>query len=117
MNNNKKNQYLEMFLNIADELLQEQKIKSRRDFSTRYLNRCSNYLGSLVWQNKKPSISSSWALFVNLNRKKQLPHWQEQLSKTLYDSQLFFGYFFQSIIKNRCHILRIKGNCPCTFSA
>ena len=26
MNNNKKNQYLEMFLNIADELLQEQKI-------------------------------------------------------------------------------------------
>ena len=32
MNNNKKNQYLEMFLNIADELLQEQKIKSRRDF-------------------------------------------------------------------------------------
>lgn len=54
MNNNKRNQYLEMFLNIADELLQEQKIKSRRDFSTRYLNRCSNYLGSLVWQNKKP---------------------------------------------------------------
>lgn len=36
MNNNKRNQYLEMFLNIADELLQEQKIKSRRDFSTRY---------------------------------------------------------------------------------
>ena len=29
MNNNKKNQYLEMFLNIADELLQEQKIKSQ----------------------------------------------------------------------------------------
>lgn len=73
MNNNKKNQYLEMFLNIADELLQEQKIKSRRDFSTRYLNRCSNYLGSLVWQNKKPSISSSWALFVNLNRKSNFP--------------------------------------------
>ena len=39
MNNNKKNQYLEMFLNIADELLQEQKIKSRRDFSSRYLNK------------------------------------------------------------------------------
>ena len=81
MNNNKKNQYLEMFLNIADELLREQKIKSRRDFS-------SNYLGSLVWQNKKPSISSSWALFVNLNRKKQLPHWQKELSKTLYNMAL-----------------------------
>lgn len=55
MNNNKKNQYLEMFLDIADELLQEQKIKSRRDFSSRYLNKCSNYIGSLVYQDKKPS--------------------------------------------------------------
>lgn len=79
MNNNKKNQYLEMFLNIADELLENHHIKSRRDFSSRYLNKCSNYLGSLVWQNKKPSISSSWALFVNLNRKKQLPHLQKKL--------------------------------------
>ncbi len=88
MNNNKKNQYLEMFLNIADELLKNHHIKSRRDFSSRYLNKCSNYLGALVWQNKKPSLSSSWALFVNLNRKKQLPHWQEQLSKTLYNMAL-----------------------------
>lgn len=68
MNNNKKNQYLEMFLNIADELLENHHIKSRRDFSSRYLNKCSNYLGSLVWQNKKPSISSSWALLVNLHK-------------------------------------------------
>lgn len=88
MNNNKKNQYLEMFLNIADELLENHHIKSRRDFSSRYLNKCSNYLGSLVWQNKKPSISSSWALLVNLNRKKQLPHWQKELSKTLYNMAL-----------------------------
>ena len=86
MNNNKKNQYLEMFLNIADELLENHHIKSRRDFSSRYLNKCSNYLGSLVWQNKKPSISSSWALLVNL--KKQLPHWQKELSKTLYNMAL-----------------------------
>ena len=88
MNNNKKNQYLEMFLNIADELLENHHIKSRRDFSSRYLNKWSNYLGSLVWQNKKPSISSSWALLVNLNRKKQLPHWQKELSKTLYNMAL-----------------------------
>ena len=60
MNNSKKNQYLEMFLNIADELLQEQKIKSRRDFSSRYLNKCSNYIGSLIYQNKKPSIASGY---------------------------------------------------------
>ena len=88
MNNNKRNQYLEMFLNIADELLQEQKIKSRRDFSTRYLNKCRNYLGSLVWQNKNPSISSSWALLVNLHKNKLLPQWQEQLSNSLYKRAL-----------------------------
>jgi len=85
MNNNKKNQYLEMFLSIADELLENQYIKSRRDFSSRYLNKCSNYIGSLVYQDKKPSIASGWALFVNLNRQKQLPHWQEKLSETLYN--------------------------------
>ncbi len=83
--NNKKNQYLEMFLSIADELLENQYIKSRRDFSSRYLNRCSNYIGSLVYQDKQPSIASGWTLFVNLNRQKQLPHWQEKLSETLYN--------------------------------
>lgn len=83
MNNNKKNQYLEMFLNIADELLENHHIKSRRDFSSRYLNKCSNYLGSLVWQNKKPSISSSWALLVNLNRKKATSPLAERIIKNL----------------------------------
>lgn len=58
MNNNKKNQYLEMFLNIADELLENHHIKSRRDFSSRYLNKCTNYIASLVYRNKEPSISS-----------------------------------------------------------
>ncbi len=74
-----------MFLSIADELLENQYIKSRRDFSSRYLNRCSNYIGSLVYQDKQPSIASGWTLFVNLNRQKQLPHWQEKLSETLYN--------------------------------
>ena len=83
--NNKKNQYLEMFLSIADELLENQYIKSRRDFSSRYLNKCSNYIGSLVYQDKQPSIASGWTLFVNLNRQTQLPHWQEKLSETLYN--------------------------------
>lgn len=74
-----------MFLSIADELLENQYIKSRRDFSSRYLNKCSNYIGSLVYQDKQPSIASGWTLFVNLNRQKQLPHWQEKLSQTLYN--------------------------------
>lgn len=88
MTNDKKNQYLEMFLNIADELLENQYIKSRRDFSSRYLNKCSNYIGSLVYQDKKPSIASGWTLFVNLNRQKQLPQWQKKLSDTLYNMAL-----------------------------
>ena len=83
--NNKKNQYLEMFLSIADELLENQYIKSRRDFSSRYLNRCSNYIGSLVYQDKQPSIASGWTMFVNLNRQKDQSIWQEKLSETLYN--------------------------------
>ena len=47
--NNKKNQYLEMFLDIADELLQKQKIKSRRDFSSRYLNILPRHLRSIIY--------------------------------------------------------------------
>ena len=88
MNKNKKNQYLEMFLSIADELLENQYIKSRRDFSSRYLNKCSNYIGSLIYQDKQPSIASGWTLFVNLNRNKQLPHWQKKLSQNLYNMAL-----------------------------
>ena len=86
MNNNKKNQYLEMFLDIADELLQEQKIKSRRDFSSRYLNRCSNYIGSLVWQNKPPSVASILTLYFNSNQRNQLPKWQDELLKTIKET-------------------------------
>lgn len=86
MNNDKKNQYLEMFLNIADELLQEQKIKSMRDFSSRYLNKCSNYIGSLLWQNKPPSIASILTLYFNLNQRNQLPKWQDELFKTIKET-------------------------------
>lgn len=88
MNNKKKNQYLEMFLNIADELLQEQKIKSRRDFSTRYLNKCTNYIASLVYRNKEPSISSCLSLYFNLNQRNLLPNWQDKLFNTLKKSLL-----------------------------
>lgn len=86
MNNDKKNQYLEMFLDIADELLENQYIKSRRDFSSRYLNRCSNYIGSLVHQNKKPSIASILTLYFNLNQRNQLPKWQDELFKTIKET-------------------------------
>ena len=84
--NKKKNQYLEMFLNIADELLQEQKIKSRRDFCSQYLNKCSNYIGSLVWQNKPPSVASILTLYFNLNQRNQLPKWQDELLKTIKET-------------------------------
>lgn len=84
--NNKKNQYLEMFLSIADELLENQYIKSRRDFSSRYLNRCSNYIGSLVWQNKPPSVATILTLYFNLNQRSQLPKWQDELLKTIKET-------------------------------
>lgn len=88
MNNNKKNQYLEMFLNIADELLENHHIKSRRDFSSRYLNKCTNYIASLVYRNKEPSISSCLSLYFNLNQRNLLPNWQDKLFNTLKKSLL-----------------------------
>lgn len=88
MNNNKKNQYLEMFLNIADELLENYHIKSRRDFSSRYLNKCTNYIASLVYHNKKPSISSCLSLYFNLNQRNLLPNWQDKLFNSLKKSLL-----------------------------
>ena len=53
-----KNIQLNLLLQIAKELIHEGKTNSFRDFSSKYLNRCSNYLGTLIYQNKPPSIAS-----------------------------------------------------------
>lgn len=78
-----RNMQLNLLLQIARELIQEGKTNSFRDFSSKYLNRCSNYLGTLIYQNKPPSIASILTLYFNLNQRNQLPKWQDELFKTI----------------------------------
>lgn len=66
------NQQLKLLLQIAKELIQEGKSNSFRDFSSKYLNRCSNYLGTLVYQNKSPSVASILTLYFKLNQEKYI---------------------------------------------
>ncbi len=81
-----RNMQLNLLLQIARELIQEGKTNSFRDFSSKYLNRCSNYLGTLIYQNKPPSIASILTLYFNLNQRNQLPKWQDELFKTIKET-------------------------------
>lgn len=81
-----RNIHLQLLLQIAKKLIQEGKTNSFRDFSSKYLNKCSNYLGTLVYQNKSPSITSILTLYFKLNQEKYMPIWQEELFKTIKDS-------------------------------
>lgn len=81
-----KNIQLNLLLQIAKELIHEGKTNSFRDFSSKYLNRCSNYLGTLIYQNKPPSIASILTLYFNLNQRNQLPKWQDELFKTIKET-------------------------------
>ena len=81
-----RNMQLNLLLQIARELIQEGKTNSFRDFSSKYLNRCSNYLGTLIYQNKPPSIASILILYFNLNQRNQLPKWQDELFKTIKET-------------------------------
>lgn len=80
-----KNIQLKLLLQIARELIQKGKTNSFRDFSSKYLNRCSNYLGTLIYQNKPPSIASILTLYFKLNQEKHMPNWKKRLFKTIKD--------------------------------
>lgn len=80
------NQQLKLLIQIAKELIQEGKSNSFREFSCKYLNKCSNYLGTLVYQNKYPSIASILSLYLKLNQEKQMSNWQNKLLGILKNS-------------------------------
>lgn len=52
MNKSTMNNQLNLVIDVANNLIKEGKINSFREFSCKYLNKCSNYLGTLVYQNK-----------------------------------------------------------------
>lgn len=86
MNKSTMNNQLNLVIDVANNLIKEGKINSFREFSCKYLNKSSNYLGTLVYQNKYPSIASILTLYLKLNQEKQMSNWQNKLLGILKNS-------------------------------
>ena len=73
------NEELKLLYEIADGLKAKKFIKSYRNFSLNYLNKCSPYLSVLKYLNKKPSLRALSFLLYRLNVQKIYPEAQSQL--------------------------------------
>ena len=73
------NDELQYLYQIANSLKSEQLIKSYRNFSKNYLNKCPPYLSVLKYLNKKPSLRTLSFLLYKLNVQKIYPEAQSQL--------------------------------------
>ena len=73
------NEELKLLYEIADGLKAEKFIKSYRNFSLNYLNKCPPYLSVLKYLNKKPSLRALSFLLYKLNVQKIYPEIQTQL--------------------------------------
>lgn len=73
------NEELKLLYEIADGLKAEKFIKSYRNFSANYLNKCPPYLSVLKHLHKKPSLRALSFLLYKLNIQKIYPEIQTQL--------------------------------------
>lgn len=73
------NDELKLLYEIADGLKAEKFIKSYRNFSANYLNKCPPYLSVLKYLHKKPSLRALSFLLYKLNVQKIYPEVQSQL--------------------------------------
>ena len=73
------NDELQYLYNIANNLKSEKLIKSYRNFSLNYLNKCPPYLSVLKYLNKQPSLRALLFLLYKLNVQKIYPEIQTQL--------------------------------------
>lgn len=73
------NDELQYLYQIANSLKSEQLIKSYRNFSKNYLNKCPPYLSVLKYLNKQPSLRALSFLLYRLNVQKIYPEIQSQL--------------------------------------
>ena len=73
------NDELQYLYQIANNLKSEKLIKSYRNFSKNYLNKCPPYLSVLKYLNKKPSLRTLSFLLYKLNVQKIYPEIQTQL--------------------------------------
>lgn len=78
------NKNLTLFLKIADNLIDEKKITSYREFSRKYLKRSENYIGTLVYQNKSPSIITGFTLYHRLLSVNKLNSLKNELHNLIY---------------------------------
>lgn len=63
------NQELKLLIDVANELFDEGKVNSFRDFSRKYLSKTSNYMNILFYDNsKKPSVSALLGLHKKLTK-------------------------------------------------
>ena len=79
------NDELQYLYNIANNLKSEKFIKSYRNFSLNYLNKCPPYLSVLKYLNKKPSLRALSFLLYRLNVQKIYPEIQSQLHLLIKD--------------------------------
>ena len=73
------NDELQYLYQIANSLKSEKLIKSYRNFSKNYLNKCPPYLSVLKYLHKKPSLRALSFLLYRLNVQKIYPEAQSQL--------------------------------------
>ncbi len=73
------NDELKLLYEIADSLKAKKFIKSYRNFSANYLNKCPPYLSVLKYLHKKPSLRALSFLLYRLNVQKIYPEIQTQL--------------------------------------
>ena len=82
------NQELKILLTIANELYRKGKVYSYRNFCKKYLQKNSNLLNVLIYNDKKPSIPVLLSLYLKLNQEKLLPYWQQKLSLCLLNKAM-----------------------------
>lgn len=62
-----KNPEMKLLIDVANELFDEGKVNSFRDFSRKYLSKTSNYMNILFYDgSKKPSVSALLGLHKKL---------------------------------------------------
>ena len=64
------NNEIRLLLLIANELYRKDRVSSYRDFCKKYLQKNSNLLNVLIYNDKKPSISVLLSLYLKLNQEK-----------------------------------------------
>lgn len=73
------NEHIKLLYQISNSLKQQKLLKSNREFSLLFLNKCKNYLSSIKYLNKEPSIRALSFLLYKLTILNIMPDIQIKL--------------------------------------